>query len=747
MPNAEVEPGSTALDPVCGMTVKIAAAKHTWEHAGKSYYFCCAGCAEKFVKDAEGYLRGAKAKVAMAAVMPQMVQIGGISGAPKPSIPCPSPGAKEILGHDPKATLSKSQNYVCPMCPEVHRIGPGACPSCGMALEPESVELATATRYTCPMHPQIDRLAPGSCPICGMALEAKTVVAEEDNPELRDMLRRFWVSLVFTVPLLFLAMAPMLSMAFHFVALPWVEFALATPVVLWCGWPFFVRGWVSLVNRSTNMFTLIALGVGVAYCYSLVAVLAPAKLLPGSGMGGQSDVYFEAAAAIITLVLLGQILELKARSQTSSAIRALLNLAPPVAHLLFDGKESDVALGSVHAGDRLRVKPGEKVPVDGVVEEGSSSVDEAMVTGESVPVEKSSGAAVTGGTVNGTGAFVMRAQRVGSETLLAQIVQMVSQAQRSRAPIQRLADKVSAIFVPVVVAASVLTFVIWNIGGPQPRFAHALVNAVAVLIIACPCALGLATPMAVMVGTGRGARAGVLIKNAEALEILEKIDTLVVDKTGTLTEGKPRVVGVAASPGHTEEEVLRWAASVEQLSEHPLAGAILSEARRRHIELAEAKNFQSFTGKGVIGTVEGQVVVVGTAEFTQEQGVGGKVAIAVIGGTATLNVAVAGQMAGMIAITDPIKANAPDSIRQLRAAGVNVVMLTGDDSLVAETVAKQLGITQFEARVLPDRKAEVVKKLQSEGHIVAMAGDGINDAPALAQAHVGIAMGTGPTWR
>ena len=742
---------STALDPVCGMTVTIATAKHTREYAGKSYYFCSAGCAEKFGKDADGYLTGAKAKVSMgAAPRPPMVRIGGIGVAPKvPMIDAKSSSWLEASSHDPKSANRKSpdptSDYVCPMCPEVRQAGPGACPSCGMALEPETVALSTATHYTCPMHPQIDELAPGNCPICGMALEPRTVVAAEDNPELRDMLRRFWVSLVFTVPLLFLAMAPMFSMAFHFAALPWVELALATPVVLWCGWPFFQRGWTSLVNRSTNMFTLIALGVGVAYLYSLAAVLAPSRFLAGpNGMEGQPDVYFEAAAAIIALVLLGQVLELRARSQTSGAIRALLSLAPPIAHVLRDGKESDVALDQVHAGDRMRVKPGEKIPVDGVVEEGSSSVDEGMVTGESVPVEKIAGAGVIGGTVNGTGAFLMKAQRVGSETLLAQIVQMVSQAQRSRAPIQRLADKVSAVFVPVVVAASVVTFIAWNIWGPQPRLAHALVNAVAVLIIACPCALGLATPMAVMVGTGRGAAAGVLIKNAEALEILEKVDTLVVDKTGTLTEGKPRVVAVSALPGHTEEDILRWAAAVEQSSEHPLAAAVLTEARKRSVQLAEVKAFQSYTGKGVTGEVDGHVVVVGTDDFMREQGVLGKVALAADAKASTaLFVAVAGRLAGSISVTDPIKASAAVSVRELRDAGVNVVMLTGDNAATAKAVADELGITQFEAKVLPDRKAEVVKKLQSEGHIVAMAGDGINDAPALAQAQVGIAMGTG----
>ena len=742
---------TTALDPVCGMTVTIATAKHKREHLGKSYYFCSAGCAEKFGQDADGYLTGAKAKASMgAAPTPPMVQIGGIGVAPKvPMIDAKSSSWPEASSHDPKSANRKSpdptSDYVCPMCPEVRQSGPGACPSCGMALEPETVALSTATHYTCPMHPQIDELAPGNCPICGMALEPKTVVAENDNPELRDMLRRFWVSLVFTVPLLFLAMAPMFSMVFHFAALPWVELGLATPVVLWCGWPFFERAWASLVNRSTNMFTLIGLGVGVAYLYSLAAVLMPSKFSVASrGMGGQPEVYFEAAAAIITLVLLGQVLELRARSQASGAIRALLSLAPPVAHLLRDGKEVDVALDQVHAGDRLRVKPGEKIPVDGVVEDGASSVDEAMVTGESVPVEKIAGADVIGGTVNGTGSFIMKAQRVGSETLLAQIVQMVSQAQRSRAPIQRLADKVSAVFVPVVVAVSVLTFVAWNIWGPEPRLAHALVNAVAVLIIACPCALGLATPMAVMVGTGRGARAGVLIKNAEALEILEKVDTLVVDKTGTLTEGKPRVVSVSALPGHTEEDILRWAAAVEQSSEHPLAAAVLAEARKRNVQFAEVKTFQSYTGKGVTGEVAGQIVAVGTDDFMREQGVASQAYSRIATSTSSvLFVAVAGQQAGTIFVNDLIKISAAASLRDLRKVGVNVVMLTGDNPATAKAVADELGITQFEARVLPGRKTEIVKQLQDAGHIVAMAGDGINDAPALAQAHVGIAMGTG----
>jgi len=587
-----------------------------------------------------------------------------------------------------------------------------------------------------------------------MALEPETATAgEEDNSELRDMLRRFWVGVVLTAPLLVVAMAPMLGlpMAFlHGAALPYLEFALATPVVLWCGWPFFVRGWASVVNRSSNMFTLIALGVGVAYTYSVAATLAPSAFPEAlRGMGGRPDVYFEAAAAIVTLVLLGQVLELRARGQTSSAIRALLSLAPPIAHRLVvdkeGGREEDVALELVHPGDRLRVKPGEKVPVDGIVEDGSSTVDEAMITGEPIPIEKTRGASVIGGTINGTGAFTMRAQRVGSETLLAQIVNMVSQAQRSRAPIQRFADRVSAVFVPVVVAAAALTFIAWAVWGPQPRLAYALVNAVAVLIIACPCALGLATPMAVMVATGRGARAGVLIKNAEALEILEKVDTLVVDKTGTLTEGKPRVLGSHAAPGRTGDEILGLAASLEQASEHPLAAALIVEARKRGLAVQPARNFQSHTGKGVTGEVNGQIVIVGSEAFLQEQGVPSPTSrLVAVGAISTdLYVAVAGSFAGTISVADAVKSNSAATVGDLRKAGINVVMLTGDKATTTENIARAVGITDFEAEVLPARKAEVILELQKQGHVVAMAGDGINDAPALAQAQVGIAMGTG----
>jgi Cu+-exporting ATPase len=588
-----------------------------------------------------------------------------------------------------------------------------------------------------------------------MALEPRTVTAqEEENPELRDMTRRFWVSVVLTIPLLVIAMADMLpgmsaQRALHGGWLPWIELLLASPVVLWGGWPFFQRGWASMVNRSSNMFTLIAMGTGVAYLFSLVATIAPG-IFPDAflDMGGRPPVYFEAAAAIVTLVLLGQVLELRARSHTGAAIRALLGLSPKTARIVRDGKDEDIPLDQVKVGDRLRVRPGEKIPVDGVVLEGSSAVNESMITGEPIPAEKTPGSRVVGATVNGTGSFVMRAERVGSETLLARIVQMVSQAQRSRAPIQRLADRVAGWFVPAVIAIAVLTFVAWSFFGPQPRLAHALVNAVAVLIIACPCALGLATPMAIMVGTGRGAHAGVLIRNAEALETLEKVDTLVVDKTGTLTTGKPTVEAVVASPGFDESELVRLAASLEQGSEHPLAAALVEAATTNHISLVSASEFQSKTGGGVTGTVAGKALAVGNEKFLSELGVG-VAELAAHGeelrrqGHTVVFVAVDGRAAGVIGIADVVKPSTPQALRDLRAAGLRIVMLTGDSQSTAEATARTLGIPEFQAGVRPEQKAEVVQRLQKEGRIVAMAGDGINDAPALAQADVGIAMGTG----
>ena len=643
------------------------------------------------------------------------------------------------------------------MHPDVVNEGPGDCPDCGMALEPMTVQApATRTQYTCPMHPEVVADDPGECPICGMALEPTVVTVEEPpNPELVDMTRRFWISLVFTVPVVVIAMAefvPGLPLDGMFSApiWGWAELVLASPVVLWGGWPFFQRGWKSIVTLKLNMFTLIAIGVGVAYVYSLVAAALP-DIFPAAFRTeeGAVDRYFEAAAVITTLVLLGQVLELRARSQTSAAIRALLDLAPKMAHLLRDdGNEEDVPLERVVQGNRLRVRPGEKVPVDGVVLEGSSAVDESMMTGESLPVEKTAGDAVTGATVNGTGSFVMRAERVGAETLLHQIVQMVAEAQRSRAPIQKLADVVAGYFVPVVVVVAVITFIVWSLFGPAPAMAYALVNAVAVLIIACPCALGLATPMSIMVGTGRGATAGVLIRNAEALEVFGKIDTLVVDKTGTLTEGKPKLVSVTTAEGVAEDDLLRLAASLERGSEHPLAAAVVAGAGDRGLTLSETTGFDSQTGKGVTGTVDGRAVALGNARLMDDLGaatdaLAGRAEELRGEGQTVVFVAVDGATAGLIGVADPIKDSTPEALRLLHDDGVSIVMLTGDHRVTAEAVARRLGIDDVEAEVLPDQKSAVVKRLQEAGRIVAMAGDGINDAPALAQAHVGVAMGTG----
>jgi len=615
-----------------------------------------------------------------------------------------------------------------------------------MALEPENPLPATRTEYTCPMHPEIVRSEPGTCPICGMALEPRTVTASQgENPELRDMTRRFWVGVVFTSPLLALAMGSMIwpheLQIPQGPRIPWLELVLASPVVLWCGLPFFQRFWVSLANRSPNMFTLIGLGTGVAYVYSLVATVAP-RIFPAAlrGMGGYPDVYFEAAAAITTLVLLGQVTELHARSRTSAAIRALLDLSPKTARLIgANADEKDVPLELVKPGDRLRVRPGEKVPVDGIVLEGSSFVDESMITGESIPVEKKPNSSVIGATINSKGSFIMQAERVGYETLLARIVQLVGQAQRSRAPIQRLADRVAAWFVPTVVAVAVITFVAWFLFGPQPRLANALVNAVAVLIIACPCALGLATPMAIMVGTGRGARAGVLIKNAEALETLEKVDTLVVDKTGTLTEGKPRFLGLV---GESDDEILRMAASLEQASEHPLGAAVVHAATARGLKLSRPSDVVSVPGKGIQGEVGGKRVAVGNAALMSELGVVGSVTTRAES-RAGMFVAVDGRLRSYLAVADATKPSTPEAIRGLKREGLRIVMLTGDNRAAAASLAESLALDQFEAEVLPERKSKVVQQLQDQGRIVAMAGDGINDAPALAQANVGIAMGTG----
>ncbi len=719
-------------DPVCGMNVNPAEAKHTHQHAGKVYYFCCSNCAEKFQANPAKYLNKSSA----------LVPPHGMSASIR--------GATGAVVCGPKSEASPETFYVCPMCPEVRETKPVPCPSCGMVLEPETPLPATRTEYTCPMHPEIVRSEPGSCPICGMALEPRTVSAlQEENPELRDMTRRFWVGVILTAPLLAVAMGGMFSYRLMIdldlngfrINLPRIELFLATPVVLWCGWPFFQRFWASLVNRSPNMFTLIGLGTGVAYAYSVVATIAPGIFPPSlRRMGGYPDVYFEASAAITTLVLLGQVMELRARSHTSAAIRALLDLSPKMARLISSsGEEKDVPLEQVKPGDKLRVRPGEKIPVDGFVLEGRSSVDESMITGESIPVEKEPNSKVIGATINSTGSFIMQAERVGSETLLARIVQLVGQAQRSRAPIQRLADRVAAWFVPTVIAVAVITFFTWLLIGPEPHLANALVNAVAVLIIACPCALGLATPMAIMVGTGRGAHAGVLIKNAEALETLEKVDTLVVDKTGTLTEGKPRVTAVWSRAKELgDDELLRLTASVERNSEHPLANALVTAALEKGIALTEPDGFESIPGKGVRGMVDGRAVAVGNVAFMRELGV-----TPPSDNNGNIFVAVDGNFAGKIDVSDPVKASSQSSIEELKKLGWHITMLTGDSQQTAFKIAKQLGIADVDAEILPDQKSEVVKKLQEQGRIVAMAGDGINDAPALAQANVGIAMGTG----
>ena len=709
----------TFTDPICLMEITPEESVGTFDYQGETYYFCSQFCLDRFRESPAQFLEGAPVS--------------------EPSPP-PPPGTE----------------YICPMDPEVRQLGPGACPKCGMALEPAVIAPpATKTEYVCPMHPEIVRDAPGSCPICGMALEPRTVTVEEEaNPELVDMTRRFRISAVLTLPLVLLSMSEMIpGNPLGGIASPrilaWIQFILATPVVLWGGGPFFQRGWNSIVNRSLNMFTLIAIGTGIAYLYSVAAVLFP-ELFPETlrGHHGQVPVYFEVSAAIIVLVQLGQVLELRARSQTSSAIRALLGLTPKTARRLRDQAEEDVPLDAVRPGDLLRVRPGERIPVDGVIVEGSSSVDESMITGEPIPVEKGPGGRVTGGTVNGTGSFIMRAERVGADTLLAQIVRMVSEAQRSRAPIQRLADVVSAYFVPIVVAVAAVTFVVWWAIGPEPRLAYAIVNAVAVLIIACPCALGLATPMSIMVATGRGATAGVLFKNAEALEVLEKVDTLVCDKTGTLTEGRPRLMTVFPEKGWDEADLLRFAASLERGSEHPLASAIVAGATEKGLPLAEAKDFRSITGKGVVAAIDGRKVALGNRALFEELKVPFDHLIKQAetlrrDGQTVVFVAVDDKPAGLLGLADPIKESAQEAIAALKAEGIRTVMLTGDSRTTAEAVARKLEIDEVIAEVLPEQKSEVIKRLHAEGHRVAMAGDGINDAPALAQADVGIAMGTG----
>jgi Cu+-exporting ATPase len=718
---------SKVVDPVCGMQVDPAKSAGSLEYKGTTYHFCGVRCLEKFKNDPDSFLN---------------------RETPKPS------AAK---GSAPTPVAAGAHLYTCPMHPEIRQDHPGSCPKCGMALESLApIQPVSKTEYVCPMHPQIVRSEPGNCPICGMTLEPRVVSAgDEASPELADMTRRFWISVALALPLIVIEMSDMipgqpLARVMPGLVRTGIELALATPVVLWAGAPLFVRGWDSIVNRSLNMFTLIGMGIGVAYGYSLFAAVLP-NLFPDSFRmaDGTAPVYFEAAAAITALVLLGQVLELRARSNTSSAIKALLGLAPKTARVIRpDGREEDVALDRVVAGDRLRVRPGEKVPVDGVVEEGTSSVDESMVTGEPIPVEKKPGDRLIGATINGTGGFAMRAERVGADTLLAQIVRMVSEAQRSRAPIQRLVDVVASYFVPSVVLCAVITFIVWATVGPPPRMAYALVNAVAVLIIACPCALGLATPMSIMVGTGRGATAGVLIKNAEALEVLEKVNTLVVDKTGTLTEGKPRLVSVAALAGFTDAHVLRLAASLERGSEHPLAAAIVAGAEERKLTLAKAEDFKSVTGQGVTGRIEGRAVALGNEQMMRAfnfafDAITADADVQRKDGHTVMMVAIDGRPAGLIGVADPIKVSTAEALKMLQDDGVKIVVLTGDNRITAAAVAKKLGIDQVEAEVMPDQKASVVKRLQAEGRIVAMAGDGVNDAPALAQAQVGIAMGTG----
>jgi P-type Cu+ transporter len=709
------------IDPVCGMTVDPARAAAKLDYNGETYYFCNPRCLERFKANPESFLK------------PQV----------KPS------------ALPPTATVPQGTRYICPMDPEIEQDHPGACPKCGMALEADlSSAPPTRVEYTCPMHPAIVRPAPGSCPICGMALEPRTVVVEEGpNPELVDMTRRLWVATMLGLPVFALAMGDMLlgmglGGRLDIRLTNWVGLVCSTPVVLWAGWPFFERGWNSIVNRHANMFTLIALGVGAAYLFSVVATIAPQLFPEGFRRHGVVETYFDTAVVVTVLVLLGQVLELRARGRTGAAIRALLRMSAKTARVIRHGQEIDIAIAEVSVGDLIRVRPGEKIPVDGVVVEGHSAVDESVVTGEPIPVEKVPGSKVTGATMNTTGTIVMRAERVGGDTLLARIVRMVSEAQRTRAPIQRLADQIAAWFVPAVVVIALLAFVAWSLWGPEPRLAHGLLGAVAVLIIACPCALGLATPMAVMVGMGRGASAGVLIKNAEALERLEKVDTLVVDKTGTLTEGKPGLAHVQALPPVDESMVLRLSAGLEQASEHPLGAAIVEGARRRGLTIPSVTSFESTPGQGVVGIVEGHRVVLGTATLLDRHGISPAALAAEADarrqrGETVMFVAADGSLAGLLSVSDSIKASTPEAIRLLHADGLKIVMLTGDNETTARAVASALGIDDVIAGVMPDQKRDVVRRLQQEGRSVAMAGDGVNDAPALAEAAVGIAMGSG----
>ncbi len=726
-------------DPVCGMTVTNSSEYHL-QYYNTEYYFCSSGCLGKFKAEPDKYIEEAAEEAEHHCHEHQHH----------------SETHSHSLSTD-TTEISDNSYYTCPMHPEIHEHKPGNCPKCGMALDRVSEVTATHVQYTCPMHPEIVRDHPGSCPKCGMALEPMTVTAdnEEKNTELEDMSRRFKYSTILAIPVFILAMvadlAPSLlpdSLSMQMVQ--WLEFILATPVVIWGGWPFYVRAVQSVISRNLNMFTLIGLGVSVAWTYSAFALFFPSIFPAVMQMdGGLVAVYFEAAAAITALVLLGQVLELRARSQTNDAIKMLLGLAPNTARIVrADGSEEDIPLEQVKVGDTLRVRPGEKIPVDGVVINGNSSVDESMVTGEAIPVEKNINDKVIGATVNGNGSILIRAEKVGSDTLLSQIVKMVSEAQRSRAPIQKLADIVAGYFVPVVVLVALLTMIIWGFFGPEPRLAHAVINAVAVLIIACPCALGLATPMSIMVGTGKGATMGVLIKNAEALETMEKVNVLVVDKTGTLTEGKPKLIAVNTQENVEPNEMLSLVASLERASEHPLAEAIVKGAEEKALQLFATEDFESITGKGVTGRVNGHSVALGNEKLFNTLAIEPEDLMVQAhkgqqNGQTVMLVAIDGKAAGIIGVADPIKDSTAKAISDLHKEGVHVVMLTGDSRKTAEAVASQLNIDRVEAEVLPDQKAAVVKQLQSEGKIVAMAGDGINDAPALAQAHVGIAMGTG----
>ena len=714
-----------AIDPICGMTVDEATARSA-ERDGHTVYFCSEHCRQKFI------------------------------GSESKEKPHPAHDHK-VHDQKPASEREEADKYTCPMHPEVVSDQPGNCPKCGMALEPaRPAAKKKHVVYTCPMHPQFEQEGPGQCPICGMALEPKTVQpdAEEDDSELRSMTLRLWVSAALTVPVLAMSMLPMIGVpvdrwlgsTLHL----WLQLLLSSPVVLWGGWPFFERGFRSIVTWNLNMFTLIAIGTGAAYLYSLVAVLFPSLIPDAFRHQGTVHVYFEAAAVIITLVLLGQVLELRARRRTGAAIRELLSLAPPTARIVEDGQERDVSLDEVHRGDILRVRPGEKIPVDGKLTDGKSTVDEAMLTGEPMPVEKRKDDPVIGGTVNQTGSFLMVAEKVGGDTVLSRIVNMVADAQRSRAPIQKVADTVAGYFVPAVLASAVLTFLVWAIAAPeQPALAYAFVNAVAVLIIACPCALGLATPMSIMVGIGRGAKEGVLIKNAEVLETLEKVDTVVVDKTGTLTEGRPKLTECVPTASFTEEDLLRYAASVEQNSEHPLARAVVVGANDRSLSVPAVEGFDSVTGGGVHGTVEGKKVLVGQRSLLASENVQNLAALDDRAdelqkqGRTVMFVAVDGQFAGLLAVSDPIKDSTAEAVKSLHDLGLRVIMLTGDNEKTAKTVAEKLGIDEFHAGVRPEDKHERIKALKAEGRKVAMAGDGINDAPALAEADVGIAMGTG----